>query len=178
VIDRFAQEQGFGPERRKFNALYTEKSLQLAAPRQGSSPRAESVKVFLLKPQTYMNLSGPAVRDCLGFSGVAPAEDLTETLLVVHDDIDLPAGKLRFRARGSAGGHRGVQSILDALGHDRFSRLKIGVGRPEGREAEDYVLAAVDGPTREVLEAAVERAACALPTWIEEGVEASSCRFN
>jgi PTH1 family peptidyl-tRNA hydrolase len=136
------------------------------------------VRVFILKPQTYMNLSGGAVREWLAYSGVAPGEDLMGTLLVVYDDLDLPPGKLRFRAQGSAGGHKGVESVISALGHDRFSRLRIGIGRREGAEAADYVLEPVDKTTREALESAARQAAETLPVWIEAGIDACMSRFN
>lgn len=135
-------------------------------------------KVFVVKPQTYMNLSGPAVRDIMAYHGMSLEPDLADDLLVVHDDLDLSEGKLRFRARGSAGGHRGVASIISCLGHGRFSRLKVGVGRPEGAEALDYVLEKLDDVSRRRLEEAADLAAAALRTWLDEGIEQSMNRFN
>ncbi len=92
--------------------------------------------VILAKPQTYMNHSGDAVRPLLTRSNLTPSD-----LLVIYDEMDLPFGRLRLRERGSAGGHRGLQSIIDQLGTDAFARLRIGVGRPPpGVDPIDYVL--------------------------------------
>jgi len=177
VVDRFAQEHtahtvadGMPPkERRKFKALYSECVVQLGG---------ESAKVYLVKPQTFMNLSGSAVRDLLKYYGESLDQDLSERLLVIHDDLDLPEGKLRFRQRGSAGGHRGVASVISHLGHDRFSRLKIGIGRREGVESTDYVLEAVDSQTRALFDLACEEAAASLIVWLRDGVESSMNQFN
>jgi PTH1 family peptidyl-tRNA hydrolase len=125
-----------------------------------------------------MNLSGHAVRDFLGFFGVDTKEPLAQTLLVVYDDLDLPEGKLRYRARGSAGGHRGLKSVIDGLGHRDFSRLKIGVGRQDGVDSADYVLEKVGAATREILQRAAQDAARSLNVWLDDGLEAAMNRFN
>lgn len=186
VLDCFAEQHAFGSERRKFRALVREKTILTAPGERGEvppSPRsaARSMKVLLVKPQTYMNLSGQAVRDVLGyFGGHAPgvAEDLTDKLLVVYDDLDLPPGKLRFRARGSSGGHRGLQSVMTELGQEAFSRLRIGIGRSAGEEAADFVLEQLSSTAWEMLEQTAKVAADTLPVWIEEGVEVCMNRFN
>jgi PTH1 family peptidyl-tRNA hydrolase len=98
--------------RAKFQGLWTEGNV-------------EGKRIMLLKPQTFMNLSGRSVRELTNFYKI-PGEDL----LIVHDDIDLSFGKIRLRAQGSAGGHNGIKSILAELGTDKFWRLKLGVGRP------------------------------------------------
>jgi PTH1 family peptidyl-tRNA hydrolase len=157
VVERFARREGFEGERRKFQALYREKVLPLPG---------GAEKVYLVRPQTYMNESGHAVRDFLGFFGADTTNDLTGTLLVVVDDIDLPSGKLRYRARGSAGGHRG------------FSRLRVGVGRRPGADAADYVLEKVDAEERQRLDRAVEAAAASLSVWLAEGIDSAMNRFN
>ncbi len=165
----FAEREGFDAPRRKFKAIYRERVLPLAG---------GGEKVYLVRPQTYMNLSGHAVRDFLGYFGQSTGDDLQENLLVVHDDLDLPEGKLRFRARGSAGGHRGIQSIIQCLGHGRFARLKIGVGRRDGSVVTDYVLEKVDAATRDVLQRAAELGATSLSSWLDDGVEAAMQRYN
>ena len=170
VVDRFASEGGFEGERRKLGALYSSRTYQL--------PDGSAEKVYVVKPQRYMNLSGPPVRDVMGYFGGKREGDLTESLLVVYDDLDLPEGRLRFRSGGSSGGHRGVASIISCLGHDRFSRLRIGIGRRDGLEAADYVLQAVDRQTESQLEEAARRAANSLSTWIEEGIQSCMNRFN
>lgn len=93
-------------------------------------------RVFLVKPQTYMNNSGQAVGPLARWYGISPAG-----LLIIHDDLDLPPGRLRLRPRGSSGGHRGLESIMAALGTTAIMRLKIGIGRPRpGQDVVDYVL--------------------------------------
>ena len=130
--------------------------------------------ITLVKPQTYMNRSGPVVATLVGDLGL----DLSE-MIVVHDDLDLDPGRLRIKSRGGGGGHNGVLSIIDALGSDRFARLKIGVGRPlAGEDPADYVLASMPSRERAVLEEAVQQAIGALECWIAEGVMAAMNRFN
>jgi len=93
-------------------------------------------KVMLLKPQTFMNLSGQSVQDALGFHKVTP-----ENLIVVYDDVSLPPGKIRVRERGSSGGHNGMENILYLLGTDEFLRVRVGIGeKPNGWDLADYVL--------------------------------------
>ncbi len=169
TVECFAGQELFEPERRKFKALYQERTLSL---------KGGAEKVYLVRPQTYMNASGHAVRDFLGFFGVDTTSSLAETLLVVHDDLDLPQGRLRYRVRGSAGGHRGLQSVIECLGHRDFSRLKIGVGRREGSEPAAYVLEKADPQTREALGRAARLAAASLGVWLAEGDEVAMNRFN
>jgi PTH1 family peptidyl-tRNA hydrolase len=175
VADLFATQEDFGAETRKFKAVCRER---LWAEAGGDGARGEAEKVVVFKPLTYMNLSGLAVRDLLGYYGTRMDSDLTATLIVVYDDMDLPVGRLRFRARGSSGGHRGLESVLQCLGNERFSRLRIGIGRQQGIDAVDYVLAPLGATEEEALEAAVRRAADSLRLWIESGVSACMNRFN
>ncbi len=163
VLDLFAQSHGFDEYRKKFSSLLAEKP--------PATPGGD--KVFLLKPQTYMNLSGGAVRAALEYFGGGP-----EDVLVVHDDLDLPLGRLRYRSGGASGGHRGVESILAALGTDCFSRLKIGIGREPGREAADYVLAPIAAEEREPMARAVARASESLDVWLQGGVERAALLYN
>jgi PTH1 family peptidyl-tRNA hydrolase len=163
VVDRFARIHGFGEFRRKFSSLISDLPLEAAG----------GDKVYLLKPMTYMNLSGSSVRDALGYFGGSPAD-----LLVVHDDLDLPLGRLRYRKSGSSGGHRGVASVLEALSTEEFARLKIGIGRREGQDAAEYVLEKVEPEEEEPLAAAVERAARSLEVWLAEGVERAALTYN
>jgi len=133
-------------------------------------------KVLLAKPQTYMNDSGLAVGELVRFYKL----DLRD-LLVVCDDLDLPLGRVRVRARGAAGGQHGLESIIQHLGGDtRFARLRIGVGRPaQGREKNvDFLLSRPTRDERIELDLACERAADAAQTFIVEGVDAAMNRFN
>jgi PTH1 family peptidyl-tRNA hydrolase len=121
-----------------------------------------------------MNRSGPAVAALISDLVL----DLSD-VIVVHDDLDLAVGRLRMKSRGGAGGHNGVLSIIEALGSDRFARVKIGVGRPPaGEEAEDYVLSAVPPGERSILDETVQRAAQAVECWIADGVMTAMNRFN
>ena len=109
----------------------------------------------LVKPQTFMNVSGPAVADALRRLDAEPAE-----LVLVYDDIDLDLGKVRVRMKGSAGGHNGVRSVIAALGTERIRRVKLGIGRPDHRDdVSDHVLATFDKDEWPVVEQAVETAA-------------------
>ena len=134
---------------------------------------AREAGLLLLKPRTFMNLSGRAVQAALTRTGVPPGE-----LLVVHDDLDLPLGRLRLRRGGGAGGQRGVRDIIERLGPD-FIRLKIGISRPpEGWETERWVLSRFGDDEREVLERVVAAAADAVELLLAEGLETAMTRVN
>ena len=134
----------------------------------------KSRKVMLAQPLTYVNLSGRAVKELVRYYRV----DIGR-LLVIYDDLDLPAGVIRLRGRGGSAGHRGIQSIIDALGTSEFPRLRIGIGRaPEGLEPADYVLIPVEGQDKTLLEQAVERSANATLLFVERGLEAAMNIYN
>lgn len=132
-------------------------------------------KIILVKPQTYMNLSGQAVVALLNWYKLTPAD-----LIVIYDDLDLPPGRLRIRDRGSAGGHRGMSSIISLLGTGDFIRVRIGIGRPPvpGPEVADWVLA---HPAPEDMEA-ISRVLETVPGVVEEivraGVVSAMNKFN
>jgi PTH1 family peptidyl-tRNA hydrolase len=129
--------------------------------------------VLLVKPQTFMNLSGRAVRAVLDFYKLP----LTE-LLVVCDDFNLPLGKLRIRTKGSHGGQNGLRNIQEQLGTDGYVRLRIGVGQPGPGDAVDHVLSKFKPGERKAVDEAVATAAQAALTWVRKGAEASMNRFN
>jgi PTH1 family peptidyl-tRNA hydrolase len=133
----------------------------------------EPHKVLLVKPETFMNLSGRCVRQVVDFYQL-PQEDL----LVVSDDINLPLGKLRARARGTHGGHNGLRDIQNHLGTTDYSRLRIGVGDPDEDEAVDHVLGRFRPGERAVIEEAVQTAVQAVIVWVHEGIEVCMNRFN
>jgi peptidyl-tRNA hydrolase, PTH1 family len=131
-------------------------------------------KVMLAQPLTYMNLSGRAVKELMRNYRVD-----VDRLLVIYDELDLPAGTIRLRGKGGSAGHRGIQSIIDALGTSEFSRLRIGIDRaPEGMEPSDYVLLPVEGQDKIVLEQAVARSAEAALLFVEQGLEAAMNSYN
>jgi PTH1 family peptidyl-tRNA hydrolase len=130
-------------------------------------------KVLLLKPETFMNLSGRAVRQAVDFYHLVPND-----LMVVCDDFNLPLGKLRVRARGTHGGHNGLRDIQNQLGTTEYARLRIGVGAPGPDEAIDHVLGRFRPSERPVIDDSVARAAQAVVVWVNRGVEACMNEFN
>jgi PTH1 family peptidyl-tRNA hydrolase len=130
--------------------------------------------VWLAKPLTFMNESGRAVADLVRFYRIAPAD-----LLVIVDDVNLPLGRLRARAGGSAGGHNGLKSVIAHVGGESFSRLRVGVGRGESeRDLTGHVLGRPGPDERALIDAAVERAAAAAETFVTGGIDAVMREFN
>ena len=131
-------------------------------------------RCLLALPQTYMNRSGDSVRRLLAFTGLDPG-----ALLVVHDDMDLPLGRLRLRRGGGAGGHRGIASLLEHLDSPDFVRLKVGVGRPpEGVPAEGYVLQEFAAAERDTLRETQARGIAAIEVFLARGLEAAMNTAN
>ncbi|SEN64114.1 aminoacyl-tRNA hydrolase [Lihuaxuella thermophila] len=131
-------------------------------------------KVILLKPLTYMNLSGESVRPAVDWLK-ADMEDLC----VVYDDLDLPPGKIRLRFKGSSGGHNGMKSIIQHLGTEEFKRIKIGIGRPDGgMPVPDYVLSPFRKEEEEVIAEAVRRAAEAIERWVKSDFREAMNVYN
>ncbi|RDV84643.1 aminoacyl-tRNA hydrolase [Ammonifex thiophilus] len=136
--------------------------------------RLEDREVYLLKPQTYMNLSGEAVRLLVEKKGLLPEE-----ILVVYDDLDLPLGRLKLALSGSSGGHRGMGSVLEALGTTSVPRLRLGIGRPPaGVDAATYVLSPFAPEEREELDRLLERAVAAVKCALQEGMVQAMNKFN
>jgi PTH1 family peptidyl-tRNA hydrolase len=134
---------------------------------------AETVEV--MRPQTYMNLSGQALEAWIRREGERPPEEL----LVVTDDVYLPVGHLRLRARGSSGGHRGLESLEAVLGHRDFARLRVGVGAAESSaELKQHVLETFGSEEEPIVERVVRNAADAVECWASEGIERAMNRFN
>jgi PTH1 family peptidyl-tRNA hydrolase len=135
-------------------------------------------QVVLAKPQTYMNLSGEAVAALMRKYKIKLSD-----ILVIHDDLDLPLGKVRIRANGSAGGHNGLKSIIGSIGSMEFPRLKIGIGRPENvgierQDVIDHVLSDFDAVDRKIAQEAVARAAEAIEAIIQQGLEVAMNQYN
>lgn len=138
----------------------------------------ESHRVRLLKPQTFMNLSGRALRPYLRREAFQPQRDL----LVIVDEVALPVGRFRFRAQGSAGGHNGLKSIETAVGSPHYARLRIGVGPPPDRERRgdlaDYVLDRMGRRERSIVTANFDTLARGVETWLTSGIERAMTDFN
>jgi len=162
VADAVAERQNKPIQRLKFKALTN------IFPIAGE-------KVLVMKPITYMNLSGEAVRQAVDFYKVAP-----DHVLVVSDDVSLPLGRLRIRAKGSAGGHNGLKSIIQHLGTDQFPRLRVGVGEKPHPDYDlaDWVLGRFTGEDKKTMDAAVKRAADAVECILSEGLDRGMGKFN
>lgn len=131
-------------------------------------------RVLLAAPQTFMNLSGRSVKSLSTFYKIAPSE-----VLVICDDLNLPTGKIRLRAGGSAGGQKGLQNIIDQLNTNEVSRLRLGIDRPpEGSPAVNYVLQRFSKRERELIDEAIAQSVRAIECWVLQGVESAMNRFN
>lgn len=130
-------------------------------------------KLILLKPWQFVNRSGQVVATAMGFHRLS-----LNNLLIISDDMDLEAGRIRLRAKGSAGGHNGLADIIDKLGTDKFSRLRVGIGRSGEQTDVDFVLDRPSGTERPLLDEAIERARDAVLCWIEYGIDSAMNRFN
>lgn len=161
-LDALAKRHGIELTTRKFQALV-------------GSGYIDGQKVLLVKPQTYMNLSGESLRVACDFFKVDPEQEL----IVIYDDISLAPGQLRVRKKGSAGGHNGIKSIIAQLGTQNFLRVKVGVGeKPAGWDLADYVLGHFSKEEQEVMEEAFSRAADAAADLLTEDVERVMNQYN
>lgn len=159
-IGRFAERHGLRFSFYRFRASLAEGTI-LGRP------------VLLARPLTYMNESGQAVGPLVRHYGLRP-----QNLLIVYDDLDLPLGRIRLRARGSSGGHRGLDSILRHLGTTEGARLRLGIGRPLHGDAVEYVLSDWGAEERPIMEAAYDKAVEAIDCFLEAGVAAAMNRYN
>lgn len=161
VVDELARRWGVSFNKTDRNAMYAE----YRAPE----------KILLLKPTTYMNLSGVAVGAYANFYNVA-AEDIA----VIQDDMDMPCGQLRIRRKGSAGGHNGIKSVQEHLGTSEFPRFKIGIGHPQrdSKAVINHVLHAFQGEEKALVEEAVKQMADALERWIKEDIDLVMQDYN
>ena len=150
VIERLKRELDAAVVKHRFKAEITE-------------GRRNSLKLVLVAPQTFMNLSGQSVREVKNWFRLADAD-----LLVVYDDMDLPLGALRMRGAGSAGGHNGLKSISESLGTQAVPRLRVGIGR--GRSSTGHVLSRFSPDEESELPALLDRAAAATLSWIDRGI--------
>ena len=159
VVDRLAKRHRMDMVAEKFHAWF-------------GSGEIDGERVVLMKPTTFMNRSGDAVLAAGRFYKLELGD-----LLVIADDLALPPGRLRIRPKGSAGGHNGLQDIIDRLGTEDWSRLRIGIGAALGDPAA-FVLSRFDPEQESTMSAALERAADASECWMQDGVERAMNRFN
>jgi len=161
VVDQLAKINHILISTKRFRSLY-------------GTGRIDAEKVILVKPMTFMNRSGEAVKKTVHFfkSGI-------EDLIVIHDDLDLRFGRLRFKRRGSDGGHQGVRSIIESMCKNNFLRLKVGIGRPpHGMDPAEYVLNDFDQIEQSRLDAILSLAAEALTVMLLEGLQTAMNRYQ
>ena len=137
--------------------------------------RIEGIDVVLAKPQTFMNLSGESVSRLMHLFRLGP-----EDLIVIHDDMDLPPGKLRIRSDGGSGGHKGMKSIIEVLGNENITRVRIGIGKPTEPDFDgaDYVLSRISGDDTKIVEDSVNLAVEAVYCLVRYGVERAMNEYN
>ena len=134
----------------------------------------EDQKVILVKPQTYMNLSGNCVKEIVDFYKIEK-----ENIIIIYDDMDIEPGKIKIRKIGSSGGHNGIKSIIQMLGTDEFPRIRIGIGKPEHKGDEiNYVIGAIPDEEKERLIQGVEKAEKALIEILKNGIDIAMNKFN
>lgn len=161
-IDRLAEKNHISMDMKKFQALC-------------GTGYIGGQKVLLLKPQTYMNLSGESLRAACDFFKIDPEQEL----IVIYDDISLAPGQLRIRTKGSAGGHNGIKSIIAHLGTQVFLRVKVGIGeKPQGWELADYVLGHFSKGEQMVMQESFDRAADAAAALLTEEVQQAMNEYN
>jgi peptidyl-tRNA hydrolase, PTH1 family len=160
VVDRLAAGGARPSFSRKFDGQVAEAEIDFR-------------RVLLLKPETFMNLSGRSVAQALRFYKLEPAD-----LLVVCDDLSLPLGRLRLRPGGSDGGQKGLRDIIAHLGIDKFARLRIGIGERGEADAADFVLSRFRGAERPIIDDALILATQAVAVWVTQGIDAAMNKFN
>ena len=159
VIDKLADKMGIAVDKKSCSSFLGKGLYQ-------------GKKILLAKPQTYMNLSGEAVIQILNFY-----DDLEE-LLIIHDDLDLGEGDIRFKSGGGLAGHNGLKSIAQHLHSNDFERLRIGIGRPEQQKVVNYVLEPFGSEKKELIDKAVELAAAGVETWLKDGIQTAMNQYN
>ncbi len=161
VIDELALRNGVKLNESKFNGLY-------------ANIHKNGEKAILLKPLTYMNLSGESIRPMADYYKIP-----VENILIIYDDLDLPVGKIRLRQKGSAGGHNGIKSTIQHLGTPEFNRIRIGINRPpEGMKVPDYVLGRFSGDEWDHMQSVIQISADACEDWMEKSFPEVMNRFN
>lgn len=160
TIDILAEKYGIKVNKIKFKGLVGEGMIG-------------TEKVMLVKPQTYMNLSGQCIREIVAFYKL----DM-EDLVVIYDDIDLPMGNLRIRKKGSAGTHNGMRSIIYDLQDDGFPRVRVGIGGERKGDLANYVISGFSGDDRKLIEEAIVKAADAVTCLVEDGIDRAMVDYN
>lgn len=161
VLDRIAEKLSTKIEKVKFKGLLGDTNYK-------------NEKVLLLKPHTYMNLSGESVKDATSFYKIP-----IENIIVVYDDMDLPLGRIRIRSKGSSAGHNGLKSIIYQMSSEKFPRVKIGIGKPQNKvKSKGYVLGKFNDEEKEKMDEILDVAADAALVIVEHGVDEAMNRYN
>jgi len=162
VINKIAKKFEIDVSKSKYNSLY-------------GTGTIEDEKVVLVKPQTFMNLSGKSVKSFIKFFKVP-----LDKVLIIYDDMDVEIGKIKVRKTGGPGAHNGMKSIIEELGEKDFSRIRVGIGRPEEIDFDviDYVIGKIDDETYEKLEPGIDRAVDAISLYLKKGVDFTMNKFN
>ena len=161
TINKIAEKYKISVEQKKFDALF-------------GMGEIENEKVILLKPQTYMNLSGKSIIQVVNFYKIP-----LENIYVIYDDMDVEKGKIKIRKKGSAGSHNGMKSVVQELGTEEFTRIRIGIGKPEFEgDAINYVIGAIPKEEEKVLDEGTTKAADAMIEILKIGVDNTMNKFN
>ena len=159
VIDALAQEFGIRLDKKNCKAI-------------SGTGFYGGKKILLAKPQTYMNLSGESVIQLLNYY------DNMDDLIVIHDELDLPEGRIRLKSGGGLAGHNGLRSIAQHLNSNDFDRLRIGIGRPAQKKVVNYVLEPFSPEQQEEIDQAVKKSVAAIKSWLDDGIEAAMNEHN
>ena len=161
TINRISEKYNIKLKKNKFQGLF-------------EIGEIEGQKVILVKPQTYMNLSGNCVKEIVDFYKIEK-----ENIIIIYDDMDIEPGKIKIRKKGSSGGHNGIKSIIQMLGTDEFPRIRIGIGKPEHKGDEiNYVIGAIPDEEKKLLIQGVEKAEKALIEILKNGIDIAMNKFN
>ena len=160
VINNLSKKTGIEVTKNKFDALY-------------GTGTIENEKVVLLKPQTYMNLSGRSIRECKNFFKIE-----NDKIIVIYDDIDIEPGTIKIRKKGSAGSHNGMKSVINEIGTIEFPRIRVGTGQPQKEELVNYVLKKLSKDEKNVLEEGIEAASKSIIEIIKNGIDTAMNKYN
>ena len=161
TINKISEKYNIKVNKSKFNALY-------------GTGDIEGEKVILLKPQTYMNLSGTAIRDFMNFYKLSP-----ENIIVIFDDLDIEPGIIKIRKKGGPGTHNGIKSVVNEIKSEDFCRIRIGIGNPEYKnDLLNYILTRIPDDEYKILEKATDNATSAIAEILKNGIDSAMNKYN
>lgn len=161
TINKLAQKHNIETNKSKFKGIYGTGNIQ-------------NQKVILLKPQTYMNLSGESIKEIVNFYHIKPEE-----IIVIYDDIDTEKGKIRIRKKGNAGSHNGMKSVIENLQTTEFGRIRVGIGQPEHKnDMINYVIGKIPEEEQKILQEGTDKAEEAIEEILKNGIDIAMNKFN